>query len=131
MSREAIATKASELSGLHVHRLSFESKSYYDSTEGFTGKASFRAMNGSYNGMKEVELELPPAMAGEIMRLLAPVLAQQAAVSAQKLADQAKELANEVSRNILMVTATQAVPSGQAPGDGRDDSGNCEVVALE
>lgn len=126
MANDNTATKAEELGGLFVHRLCIDSKSYYSVTEGFTGKASFRSRDGGYDGMKEVELQLTPEMATEMMRFIAPILAQQAAKSAQQLADQAIALANEVSRNILMVAdmnRAATVPKASTSAEAQDNDG--------
>jgi hypothetical protein len=74
------------------HEASWDGKT----PQGWTATARF---NGS-GACKDLAIELPITMGTEIMRLLAPILAKQAAIEAQKLALETTKIADDLVKQI-------------------------------
>jgi len=89
------------IKALQVRTLRFERKDYYHPEQGFKATAELCRADSGYAGSMELKFELLPDMANEIMRVLAPIMAQQAAVEAQRLADESKALASALSDKLI------------------------------
>ena len=104
--------EAKTIIGLQVNSLNFSHHDAYNwgpkethKPEHWTATAVLAAKGDKYDGLQNVTLEIGPEIASEIMRLLVPVMVQQASNAAQKLADQAKALTQEVGECCLMSLA--------------------------
>lgn len=96
------ATTASELNGLELCELTIrkpESYRHEDETVPFIGHAKF--WSSEVSGFSEIALRLDGDLSKNIVRALAPIIAQSAANAANKLAEDAKGLANSLSATML------------------------------
>lgn len=93
MSEEKTVKEAKEIVGLSLVRMSFQRESYYNEESPWRINATFEGKTGYNSGMKEMRIEVDGTIAQEIVKLLAPVIVQQASKEADTLANKAKELA--------------------------------------
>ena len=85
--------------GLKLSSLTFSKNSSWHDTapDKFTARANFQGDGPT----KEFNITLDESAATEIMKLLMPIMTAAASREAQKLADQTKNLANDISTSIL------------------------------
>jgi hypothetical protein len=107
-------TTGSEIEGFELYELTIRTpRTYnYDEKDGspFLVEAMFHQSGES--GLSECKIKLDGELSKNIVRALAPILAQSAANAAQKLADNAKTLANSLSNVMLK----QLEPKTEAEG---------------
>ena len=98
-----------DVSKFRVSSLSFEfheAKTWGPAAEQkpahWSAKARLHKTGQRYEGINDIDIVVNDEIATEIMKIMVPIMVQQAALAAEKLASEAKELAKQVGECCLL-----------------------------
>lgn len=99
MPKETVTPE--EINGMCLQSLVFERQGYRKVDGEVHAKARFWNPESNYGDVKEIEFNLDQQISKDLMKVLLPLVTERAAQAAQRLADDAKAMANALSDSVL------------------------------